>query len=87
MSVTQYETFRALNQLSSLVVGRDRAVATNDMESDPIQRIKHLKAMVDEDFRLANQTGDSKNSKQVERTLASLQSLMVLAELASEVEW
>ena len=43
--------------------------------------------MVDEDFRLANQTGDTKNLKQVERTMASLQSLMVLAELASEVEW
>jgi hypothetical protein len=87
MPVTQYETFRALNQLASLVVGRDRAVATNDLEADPIARIHQLKTMVDEDFRQANQVGDSKNLKQVERTMASLQSLLLLAELASEVEW
>lgn len=87
MSVTQYETFKALNQLASLVVGRDRAVATNHLESDPISRIRELKALVDDDFKQANQIGDTKNLKQVERTMASLQSLVVLAELASEVDW
>ena len=87
MSVTQYDTYRALNQLSSLVVGRDRAVETNDLESDPIARIKKLKLLVDQDFRQANELGDTKTIKQVERTMASLQSLLTLAELAEEVEW
>ena len=87
MSVTQYDVFRALNQLSSLVVGRDRAIETNDLESDPIARIKKLKLLVDQDFRQANALGDTKTIKQVERTMASLQSLLTLAELAEEVEW
>ena len=87
MSVTQYDVFRALNQLSSLVVGRDRAIETNDLESDPIARIKKLKLLVDHDFRQANELGDTKRLKQVERSMASLQSLLTLAELADEVEW
>jgi hypothetical protein len=87
MSVTQYDTYRALNQLASLVVGRDRAILTNDQENDPIARIKKLKLLVDQDFRQANELGDTKTLKQVERTMASLQSLLTLAELADEVEW
>lgn len=87
MAVTQYDTFKALNQLASLVVGRDRSIETNDLENDPIQRIRKLKALVDEDFRQSNELGDNKTLKQVERTMASLQSLLVLAELASEVDW
>jgi hypothetical protein len=87
MSVTQYDVFRALNQLSSLVVGRDRALETNNLESDPIARIKKLKLLVDQDFRQANELGDTKRLKQVERSMASLQSLLTLAELADEVEW
>jgi hypothetical protein len=87
MSVTQFDTYRALNQLASLVVGRDRAIETNDLESDPIARVRKLKELIDQDFRQANQIGDSKTIKQIERTMASLQSLLVLAELAAEVEW
>ena len=87
MSVTQYETYRALNQLASLVVGRDRAVETNDLESDPMARVRKLKELVDQDFRQANEIGDTKTLKQIERTMASLQSLLVLAELAEEVIW
>jgi hypothetical protein len=87
MSVTQYETYRALNQLASLVVGRDRAVETNDLENDPIGRVRKLKELVDQDFRQANEIGDTKTLKQIERTMASLQSLLVLAELAEEVMW
>ena len=87
MAVTQYDTFKALNQLASLVVGRDRAIETNDLENDPIQRIRKLKGLLDSDFQQANELGDNKTLKQVERTMASLQSLLVLAELASEVAW
>ena len=87
MAVTQFDTYRALNQLASLVVGRDRAIETNNLESDPIARIKQLKLLVDQDFRQANELGDPKTLKQVERTMASLQSLLTLAELADEVEW
>jgi hypothetical protein len=42
---------------------------------------------VDQDFRQANEIGDTKTLKQIERTMASLQSLLVLAELAEEVMW
>jgi hypothetical protein len=87
MTITQFDTFRALNQLASLVVGRDRAIETNDLEADPIARIRKLKELIDQDFRQANQIGDSKTIKQIERTMASLQSLLVLAELAADVEW
>jgi hypothetical protein len=86
-SVTQYDTFRALNQLASLVVGRERAILTNDLENDPIARIKKLKMLLDDDFRTANKIGDSKSLKQIERSMASLQSLLVLAELVDEVDW
>jgi hypothetical protein len=86
-SVTQYDTFRALNQLASLIVGRERAILTNDLENNPIARIKKLKMLLDEDFRAANQIGDSKSLKQIERSMASLQSLLVLAELVDEVDW
>lgn len=86
-SVTQFDTYRALNQLASLVVGRERALQTNDLESDPIARVKKLKDLVDADFRQANEIGDTKTLKQIERTMASLQSLLVLAELAEEVMW
>jgi hypothetical protein len=87
MTVTQFDTFRALNQLASLVVGRERAIETNDLEADPIGRIRKLKELIDQDFRQANQIGDLKTLKQIERTMASLQSLLVLAELAADVEW
>jgi hypothetical protein len=87
MAVTQFDTYRALNQLASLVVGRDRAVETNDLENDPIARVRKLKDLVDADFRQANEIGDTKTLKQIERTMASLQSLLVLAELAEEVMW
>jgi hypothetical protein len=87
MAVTQFDTYRALNQLASLVVGRDRAIETNDLETDPIARIKKLKLLVDQDFRQANELGDTKTLKQVERTMASLQSLLTLAELAEDIEW
>ena len=87
MATTQYDVFKALNQLSSLVVGRDRAVETNDLEADPIARIKRLKELVDQDFRQANALADTRTLKQIERTMSSLQSLLVLAELAEEVEW
>lgn len=86
-SVTQYDTFRALNQLASLIVGRERAILTNDLENNPIARIKKLKMLLDDDFRAANQIGDSKSLKQIERSMASLQSLLVLAELVDEVDW
>ena len=87
MSVTQYDTYRALNQLASLVVGRERALESNNLETDPIARIKKLKLLVDQDFRQANELGDTKTLKQVERTMASLQSLLTLAELAEDIEW
>ncbi len=87
MTVTQFDTFRALNQLASLVVGRERAIQSNDLEHDPIARIRKLKELIDQDFRQANQIGDTKTVKQIDRTMASLQSLLVLAELAADVEW
>jgi hypothetical protein len=68
-------------------VGRERAILTNDLENDPIARIKKLKMLLDDDFRAANQIGDSKSLKQIERSMASLQSLLVLAELVDEVAW
>lgn len=87
MATTQYDTFKALNQLASVVVGRDCAIETNNLESDPIARIKRLKELVDQDFRQANEIKDARTLKQIERTMSSLQSLLVLAELAEEVEW
>lgn len=79
---TNYEIHKALNQLSTLVVGRDRAIETNHLETDPVARIQKLKELVDEDFRQSVALEDTKNLKQIERTMSSLQSLMVLAELA-----
>ena len=60
---------------------------SNNLENDPIARIKKLKLLLDQDFRQANELGDTKMLKQVERTMASLQSLLTLAELAEDIEW
>ena len=87
MAITQYDVYKSLNQLASVVVGRDRAIETNDLEQDPIERIKKLKTLVDADFRQANELKDTRMLKAVERTMSSLQSLLVLAELAADVEW
>ena len=87
MAITQYDVYKSLNQLASVVVGRDRAIETNDLEQDPIERIKKLKTLVDADFRQANELKDTRMLKAVERAMSSLQSLLVLAELAADVEW
>ena len=87
MAITQYDVYKSLNQLASVVVGRDRAIETKDLEQDPIERIKKLKTLVDADFRQANELKDTRMLKAVERTMSSLQSLLVLAELAADVEW
>ena len=55
-----------------MVVGRERALQTNVLENEPIARIKKLKMLLDDDFRAANQIGDSKSLKQIERSMASL---------------
>ena len=82
---THYEISKALNQLASVLVGRERAIETNELERDPFARIEKLKLLVDEDFKQANAVGDQKILKQVERTMISLSSLMVLAEAAERV--
>ena len=79
---------RALNQLASVLAGRDLAVATNDLQDTPHLRIDAMLQKASADLVEAAQAGDSKALNQATRKTQSLTSLMTLAELTCcHVDW
>ena len=87
--MTQFEeVMKALNQLISVVAGRDGAISTNYLSETPLERISELISLASRDLTDAAQTGDQKAMKQAQRKLESLGSLRVLANsLVNETEW
>ena len=82
------EVLRALNQLTSLVAGREAAIATNDLSDTPEQRVAEIVSMTSKDLIEAASSGDNKALKQAQRKLESLGSLKLLSEvLINEVDW
>jgi hypothetical protein len=87
--MTPYDdVLKALNQLLSLVAGRDGAIATNSMADDPLGRISHLISLASRELTEAATSGNSRDMKQAQRKLESLGSLRLLATvLINETEW
>jgi hypothetical protein len=74
------EVLKALNQLTSLVAGRDIALSTNDLADDPEARITHCIAAAAQEVTDGAMSGDQKKLKQGQRKLESLGSLKTLVE-------
>ena len=70
---------RALNQLASLLVGRDAAIATNELSHDPIARIEELLDRASTELRRAAGAGDQGTLKGAARRAEGLGSLLILA--------
>lgn len=79
---------KALNQLASVLGGRDLAVATNDLSSDPFARIQAIASAATQDLVEAAASGDSKALSQAQRKTQSLVSLATLAEVIRQgMDW
>jgi polyphosphate kinase len=82
------EVTEALDQLISLVAGRESAIKTNDLAGSPKERINKITTFVAEELTEATKTGDMKAFKQIQRKVGSLGSLKTLATvLMDEVVW
>ena len=82
------DVLRALNQLISLVAGRDMAIATNEKYEEPDDRIRAITNLITEELMAATTSGDIKALKQCQRKVESLTSLKTLAVcLMDEVDW
>ena len=84
----KYKVQEALDQLISLVAGREAAIRTNELAGDPVGRIREVTNVISEELVTSAQSGDTKAIKQCQRKVESLTSLKTLATcLMEEVEW
>lgn len=84
----KYEIQEALDQLISLVAGREAAIRTNHLAGTPVERIREVTNVISEELLSSTQSGDIKAIKQCQRKVTSLTSLKTLATcLMDEVEW
>ena len=84
----KYEIQAALDQLISLVAGREAAIKTNDLAGDPVGRIREITNVISNELVSSTQGGDIKAIKQCQRKVESLTSLKTIATcLMDEVEW
>ena len=89
--IERQQADRALNQLASLIGGRDLAIATNHLTDDPIGRIEAMRIMVLEAAAKPNRLRTAADVARDDRSMAtkidSLGSLRTLADLVCEVDW
>ena len=71
----------ALNQLISLVSGREIAIATNDLANEPDYRLGECFLLATKELNKAALSNDMKALKQCQRKMESLNSLRVLSSL------
>ena len=77
--------YRAINQLTALVIGGKFARATQQYQEKPKERIEHCYQLTISEQK--ESFGDFNKKNQVQRKVDSLFSLNLLAQLADEVEW
>ena len=78
----------ALNQLSSLIAGRDMAFRTKDRHENPIDRIGEMTSIVASEMKSACDPIDHRRLKVAQTKLESLHSLETLAKCTlDEVIW
>jgi len=89
--IERQQADRALNQLASLVGGRDLAIATNHLTGTPVERIEAMRIMVLEaaakPTRMRTASEIARDDRSMTTKLDSLGSLRTLADLVGEVEW
>ena len=89
--IERQQADRALNQLTSLVGGRDLAIATNHLTGDPAARIEAMRIMVLEaaakPTRMRTASEIARDDRSMTTKIDSLGSLRTLADLVGEVEW
>lgn len=71
---------KAINQLASVLAGRDLAVETNHLSDRPWMRVESMEARAMSDLTTAAQDGDTKALNQAQRKVQSLGSLFTLTE-------
>ena len=74
-------SIEALNQLISLVSGRDIAIATNDLASEPDYRLGECFLLATKELNRAVLSNDMKALRQCQRKMESLNSLRILSSL------
>ena len=82
---TKQEIYKAINQLTALIIGGRFARATNQYQKNPKERIEHCYQLTISEQ--ADSFGDFNKKNQVQRKVDSLYSLNLLAQLANEIEW
>lgn len=87
--MTPYEdVITSLNQLVSVIAGRDGAVATNHLSHDPSERVDQLIGLASRDLSDAAASGNQREMKQAQRKLESLMSLRIISTvLIKETDW
>ena len=90
--IERHEADRALNQLASLVVGRDLAKNTNHLEEDPRKRIYEMyRRISNEDAsptRMPTAAEIARDNRSRNTKKESMVSLLTLAEVVDELfEW
>ncbi len=84
----KHQVLNSLDQLISLVSGRDAAISTNELEGKPLERISAITNVVAQEVVTATKADDARGIKQCRRKIESLTSLKTLATvLMDEVEW
>ena len=82
---TKTEIYKALSQLTAVIIGGKFARATKDFENIPCERIEHCHKLILTEQ--AESLGNQERSSQILRKMESLNSLYALARLADEVDW
>ena len=83
---------RAINQLLSLIVGRDAARATDELKHNPKARLAKALELTLLEYQTAVGAAvpaedRARASRAAQRKIDSLESLRVLCDLVEEVEW
>lgn len=83
---------RAINQLLAVVVGSKLAKATDSLKDQPRKRVETCTTQVLAEYAvtaaaLASDPSKDKEVRQIQRKLDSLNSLAVMANVISEVDW
>lgn len=75
---------QALNQLASVLAGRELAIATNNLSGEPYQRIQEMADVAGDELVRAVKDGDSRMTGQAQRKLQSLESLLRIAQWCAQ---
>jgi hypothetical protein len=89
--ITRYNAERSINQLLSLILGGQKARASNHLAHSLSERLEFCFKLVQQEMEQAVKQTDpdalQKALSDGQRQLSSLQSLKTLTQLINEVEW